>query len=341
MKLFNWFKKKVSLVSTPPTTNINGIYSARLEDLETIRNSLGSLQTQLQELSNRLDSLPPIPDHSQFARKDQENVFLAQQEIKTTAPYLSFKKQNNQRKGYIGTASSSSNDIELRAETNSLNMIANHNISLQAGSNYNITVNKDPTTNESVANKRYVDTKFASIPPVDLSNVAKLNAENTFTDQNLFNRGVIFKDNVIAQNIEIRDPGTSRQDAVNRITMMEYVDNEIKRQFQYIGAPLKSFHISSNQMSSTNINNSCRVIWIEYRTGAGDSITVNPNKKYRAVLVGVSTPTRNKIWLNNSVIYFQQGGIQQTIKILFYDGGGNDYRLDTNNSATMYIYEEN
>lgn len=225
MKLFNWFKKKVNLVSTPPTTNINGIYSARLEDLDTIRNSLGSLQTQLQELSNRLDSLPPIPDHSQFARKDQENVFLAQQEIKTTAPYLSFKKQNNQRKGYIGTASSSSNDIELRAETNSLNMIANHNISLQAGSNYNITVNKDPTTNESVANKRYVDTQIANIPSVNLDNVAKLNGENTFTNVNTFSGGAIFSSIVRANNIEMTEQGNQP----NSVATVKYVlDNVFK-----------------------------------------------------------------------------------------------------------------
>lgn len=91
LKILNWFKKKETVISKAPTMNINGLYSARLEDINNIKQNISTLTTQLEALNNRLDSLPPIPDHSQFARKDQANIFTQKQTFNRGA-YLNNQK---------------------------------------------------------------------------------------------------------------------------------------------------------------------------------------------------------------------------------------------------------
>lgn len=192
--MFKWLKR-LKNIELEETSNLNGLYTARIGDLKKIDKAIGkinknieTINTTIGNINNRIDQFPS-PNH--IAVKNETNTFEEIQEIKTTSPYLAFRKPNNQRKGYIGTPASSSNDIELKAETNSLMLNANHNINLTSGNGYNTLIDKDPNVDNAVANKRYVDTQIAAVATPDLTPYARKDQENVFSQKQTVNNEIV------------------------------------------------------------------------------------------------------------------------------------------------------
>lgn len=179
MSILNWFRKSKNVDQDfKPTSNINGIGVARISDVKQLIKEIEKKATK-EYVDNAIENIAPPPsvDLTNYALKNANNNFVTQN-IKDNAAFLGFvRSQNNQRVGYVGKSSSTTNDIELRAETNSLNIVAKHNINLRSGDGYNVINDKAPTANNHVANKGYVDNAIANITPpsVDLSNVVKTN----------------------------------------------------------------------------------------------------------------------------------------------------------------------
>lgn len=199
MGIKNWFTKKSKVVLKEPkqTTRLFSLYGETI-DLTRVKNKIA-------EIENTLNNLPELPDLSAyytktetdnkfydkteidaipFAKTNVNNNFV-NQAIKGNTAFLEFRKQNNDRKGYIGIEENTSQDIHLRAETNSLFLRAQHDIYITPVRN--AIYNKQPVEDNHITNKKYVDDKFASIPQPDLSNLAKLNDPNNFMGNiNLF-----------------------------------------------------------------------------------------------------------------------------------------------------------
>lgn len=201
-KIKGWFSKQ-SKITPPKKTSL-------LFDLYGERQEYEYLKAKIAEIENVINNLPPptpLPDLSNYAVKNANNNFTANQSISGNTAYLEFK-QGAVRKGYIGKSSERADDVEVRAETNSLKLGAKHNIILETGTGYNTLLDKQPTANNHVVNKQYVDTKIRqeidAIPPssgVDTTNLAKLNETNIFTGLNSFNGNVLFGDVVGIGNV--------------------------------------------------------------------------------------------------------------------------------------------
>lgn len=223
-KVKSWFSKTKAIQVRPSGTqsSLNGLYVANNKDLTTVINKVN-------EIENALNNLPNAPniDLTDYAKKNEDNEFVTQH-IKGDSAYIGFKKTNGDRKGYIGVASSTSNDISITAQTNSLILQANHNISLNVGNNYAATYDKAPTANNHIANKKYIDDRINAIPPVDLSNVAKVNEDNVFlnTTTNIFgytqtNENAIFRKKAVYEDtnyLPVND---------NEFANKKYVDSKV------------------------------------------------------------------------------------------------------------------
>lgn len=189
-------KKLLRIVVPEPkqdiTHNINALGVARVTDIKSILSSLKIIKQVI-------DTIPDFNNYytkSQTYNRDEIDASLSQvakvniknnfvnQAIKGNTAFLEFRKQNNDRKGYIGIEENTSQDIHLRAETNSLFLRAQHDIHITPVRN--AIYNKQPVEDNHITNKKYVDDKFASIPQPDLSNVAKLDTPNNFTNANVF-----------------------------------------------------------------------------------------------------------------------------------------------------------
>lgn len=195
-----WFSRKSKNVDQEikQTSNINGIGVARISDIKQLIKWIEQNKVTKEYVDNQdtttLESAKSYVDQaianggvdlSNYARKDQSNTFTNSQNIKSSAAFLSFTRNDNVRSGYVGKPSSSSNNIELRCETNSLILSANNNINLNAGNGYNVIINTTPTANNHVANKGYVDQAIAN-GGVDLSNVVKTNESANLEGQLYF-----------------------------------------------------------------------------------------------------------------------------------------------------------
>lgn len=161
MEWFSWFKKQKNKAKTN-TSNINSLGIARISDLKAVTGSITAIDQKIDDLNNRLDNLPAIPNLTDYAKKNEDNEFVTQH-IKGDSAYVGFKKQNGDRKGYIGVATHNSNDVAVVAQSNSLLLQANHNISLSVGNNYAATYSKVPTGNDHITNKKYVDDQLVPI----------------------------------------------------------------------------------------------------------------------------------------------------------------------------------
>lgn len=148
------FKKKQTRVYIPnkinATTRLNSLYG----DDANIR----YLEDRINNMRN-VDAYTKQESDNRFARLAVNNTFTDNQTIKGSTAFIEFKDGSNNRKGYIGKSSASSADVELRAETNSLTLGANHHVILRPGNNYQARYEKTPTEGVEIANKAYVDTK--------------------------------------------------------------------------------------------------------------------------------------------------------------------------------------
>lgn len=188
--MFKWFKRNKDPNYFETTSNINPIGVARVNDIKKLirqieqratkeyvdQNDTKTLNDSKVYTDQQIANIPSV-DLTNYALKNANNNFVTQN-IKDNAAFLGFVRlANNQRVGYVGKSSSTTNDIELRAETNSLNIVAKHNINLRPGENYNVISEKIPTANNHVTNKAYVDNAIANITPpsVDLTDVVKTN----------------------------------------------------------------------------------------------------------------------------------------------------------------------
>lgn len=148
------FKKKQTRVYIPnkrnATTRLNSLYG----DDANIR----YLEDRINNMRN-VDAYTKAESDSRFARLANQNTFTENQTIKGSTAFIEFKDSSNARKGYIGKSSASSADVELKAETNSLTLGANHHVIIKPGNNYQARYEKTPTEGVEIANKAYVDTK--------------------------------------------------------------------------------------------------------------------------------------------------------------------------------------
>lgn len=148
------FKKKQTRVHIPnrsnETTRLSSIYG---EDA-----NIRYLEDRINNMRN-VDAYTKQESDNRFARLAVNNTFTDNQTIKGSTAFIEFKDGSNNRKGYIGKSSASSADVELKAETNSLTLGANHHIILRPGNNYQARYEKTPTEGVEIANKAYVDTK--------------------------------------------------------------------------------------------------------------------------------------------------------------------------------------
>lgn len=292
-------------------------------DLTPINNEIDLLKTKTDVTNNNLTDLDDrfTRLNNEAAKKAVDNEFISQT-IKGNAAFVSFKSSDNSRKGYVGKSSSNSNNIELSAETNSLILNARQNVFINAGDGYNIRINQKPTQDTSIANKKYVDDKFASIqlpPAVDLtpindeinllktktddtnasianvetrltnlSNVAvKNNIENTFATHQVINGFVksslgLYKDAASATILTLKNQGEKKQ-------FIDFIQNTNQgfRNYCNFGIRIKYGNQNDNQYST--------VFNIQTRnTGAGIFITAESNKinfTSETKVSGILTPT--------------------------------------------------
>lgn len=152
------------------------------EQLET------KLDTKIQTNINKITQLETnynALNASNIAYKNKNNEFV-NQTIKGSTAFVEFRRENNQRNGYIGKSSSNSNNIEINAETNNLNLKANIDINLDPLGN--ATYSKAPTKDNHIANKKYVDTLINGInTDLDTNNLAKLDRDNQWRNEQTFN----------------------------------------------------------------------------------------------------------------------------------------------------------
>lgn len=158
--------------------NKKGKYIPNRLNLTTRLDSLYGEEPNLRYLEDRIAKIKQVDTYTKTeidnqhatiqskidncAKKNESNTFTEYQAIKGNTAFVEFRDNSNTRKGYIGKSSSTSNDIELNSESNSLMLTANHHVILTPGSNYQARYNKTPTVNEEIANKAYVDSKTAA-----------------------------------------------------------------------------------------------------------------------------------------------------------------------------------
>lgn len=148
------FKKKQTRVYIPNKINATTRLSSLYGDDANIR----YLEDRINNMRN-VDAYTRQESDNRFARLTENNTFTNNQTIKGGSAFVEFKGTDNNRKGYVGKPSSTSNDMELKAETNSLTLSANHHVIIKPGSNYQARYEKTPTEGVEIANKAYVDTK--------------------------------------------------------------------------------------------------------------------------------------------------------------------------------------
>lgn len=202
------FKKKQTRVYIPNKINATTRLSSLYGDDANIR----YLEDRINNMRN-VDAYTKQESDNRFARLSENNTFTNNQSIKGGSAFVEFKGTDNNRKGYVGKPSSTSNDIELKAETNSLTVSAKHHVIIKPGSNYQARYEKTPTEGVEIANKAYVDTKTAANKTIldqhenritenrnkigenknnidtiiqTFDRVPKLDRRNTFTEDNNF-----------------------------------------------------------------------------------------------------------------------------------------------------------
>lgn len=175
------FKKKQTRVHIPnrsnETTRLSSIYG---EDA-----NIRYLEDRINNMRN-VDAYTKQESDNRFARLAVNNTFTDNQTIKGSTAFIEFKDGSNNRKGYIGKSSASSADVELKAETNSLTLGANHHVILRPGNNYQARYEKTPTEGVEIANKAYVDTKTGANKTIldQLDGRVNSNTRNIETNRN-------------------------------------------------------------------------------------------------------------------------------------------------------------
>lgn len=258
--MFKWFKKK-EIKKVPNPSSIAPLYIASTNQIEGTIAAVNELSPKIDDLQNRLDQLPPIPDLSAYARKDQANTFTQKQTF-NNGMYLNNKKIQ----GLL--APSEAGDATHKKYVDDAD-----NTKLREAKTYT-----DTKTNEKLQeSKTYTDTQIAAIPPVDLSNVAKLNAENVFTvgqriNGNLTIQNEIFS-NVLNGNAgKVQSVGNDPKSIVNK----EYVDNKT-------GSNPIILNANEYNYTSTKIHKDIN-IWVVNIDIDGSNSKLNTNKKYRCYI---------------------------------------------------------
>lgn len=158
--------------------NKKGKYIPNRLNLTTRLDSLYGEEPNLRYLEDRIAKIKQVDTYTKTeidnkhtaieekinncSKKNESNVFTDIQAIKGNTAFLEFIDNSNTRRGWVGKGSTSSNDVSLNADTNSLLLSANHHIILNPGNNYQAKYNKNPTVNDEIVNKAYVDTKTAA-----------------------------------------------------------------------------------------------------------------------------------------------------------------------------------
>lgn len=217
--MFKWFKK-LKNVELDSTSNLNGLYSARIADLKKLQKRIETLNNQLTELNNKVDALPPIPDHSMYARKDQTNTFTQRQTF-NRGMYV-----NNQKIEGIG------NPTENGDATHKLYVDSADSQTRNSATRYTNTkadeVKQYADTKDSqvkVEMSQLMDTKISQM---DTSNFAKLDQQNNFAKSMRVKQGINVDGYLLADTTEfgsgtIQNVPNNAKSIVNK----EYVDNNV------------------------------------------------------------------------------------------------------------------
>lgn len=168
------------------------------QEVENLKNRIDTIEPKVNSIDNikdRLDILEPKVTNlgNITAKTNIKNTFLTPQTIRGTTAFVEFKKTDNDRKGWIGKGSDTSDDISVTAETNSLILNANNHILVRPGNNYQFLYERSTLSNENeVVNKKYVD-KFNNYIKV-INHSANLTANQvnqwTLSGLTLENKGV-------------------------------------------------------------------------------------------------------------------------------------------------------
>lgn len=214
--MFKWFKR-IRKLEIDKTSNLNPLYTARLADLSALNKVIDKINNSITDLNNRLDQLPPIPDLTHYARKDQTNTFTEKQTF-NNGMYLNNKKiegllapTNNgdaTHKKYVDDADNAKlSEAKVYADTKS-------NEKLQEAKTYADT--KDNQKLEEA--KQYTNDEINKIGAfIDKDNIAYKNKDNIFEARNQFTYPVTF-DDVVISNASITQN--------KQVATKEYVDNK-------------------------------------------------------------------------------------------------------------------
>lgn len=160
-KIKGWFSKKSPPLDIPSSGvgNLVGLYVPKYDDIKKISNKVNEIQ-------DVIDNLPPptpTPDLSEYAKKNENNSFVPQSIVGGT-PWMNFKFTNGK---IAGSIQGYNDKFEVKGNYENLVLKSPKNVVLEP--TQNAIYEKAPTENNHIANKEYVDSEIAKIPPVDLS----------------------------------------------------------------------------------------------------------------------------------------------------------------------------
>lgn len=170
MGIKDWFtrKSKVKLAVDKPKTILYDLYANSKEN--------NDIYLKLQEIENTLNNIPAIPDLRDYAKKNENNNFKPQSFVSDT-PWINFKFRNNQ---IAGSIQGYTDKFEVKANTENLELKSPKDVVLLPTGN--ATLNKIPTSDNHIANKKYVDDAINNIQQ------SNINWENVEAPSYKFNR---------------------------------------------------------------------------------------------------------------------------------------------------------
>lgn len=181
-KIKGWFSKKSPPLDIPSKGigNISGLYIPKNSDIQKI----GKKVNEIQEV---IDNLPPVPDLSEYAKKNENNSFVPQS-ITGATPWMNFKFTNGK---IAGSIQGYNDKFEVKGNYENLVLKSPKNVILEP--TQNAIYEKAPTENNHIANKEYVDNTISQInlsdyynkSEVDNKDATTLNDAKSYTDSEI------------------------------------------------------------------------------------------------------------------------------------------------------------
>lgn len=344
-----WFKRK----SIPTTLN----ETTRLYSLYGESANLAYLDNKIDNLKNRVDNIPPSPNLDNYAKKNANNTFTANNTFNGDVQIAShlkggwgsgilhitpedrsnktikFAKQNYGRFNSIDLENTSkiinvpnptnNNDAVNKQYVDTQTTTLTNNITANTNNINTLTTQVNQNLTEA---KQYTDQEIAKIPSVDLSNVAKLNQNNTFTGWNQFNASTNFYAEVYMNNHTIS--GVKHPVLEDEAANKKYVDDKIHSRIAIDFIQDVSLTMEKTDLSSGVYFYKCNKQGLVIHRGG-----ISPNSKYFILvyLEGLSSSSyrNDENWLFHTSIVNSDGFGNIVIEV---PSLGNHYTFHTSTS---------